>query len=185
MLLALSSTQELGLALAAGAFVVFALVSSMLIPRSRPDFPGRHLGWFIALAAVFTVGMLATVIFVAKEAGTEEAAAETRTTATETTPATTDTAPTETTPTTTEAAKGDAVAGKKVFETAGCTGCHTLNDAGSTGNVGPILDDASPSYDKVVQRVTNGQGVMPPFGGSLTPQQIQDVAAYVSSTAGS
>jgi mono/diheme cytochrome c family protein len=180
VLLALSSTQELGLALAAGAFVVFALVSSMLIPRYRPDFPARHLGWFIALAAVFTVGMLATVVFVAKETGEEEAVAETQTTATRTTPATT-----ETTPTTTEVARGDAAAGKKVFETAGCTSCHTLQDAGSTGTVGPNLDEAKPSYDKAIERVTNGMGVMPSFGGSLTPQQISDVAAYVSSTAGS
>jgi len=29
--------------------------------------------------------------------------------------------------------------------------------------------------------VTNGGGGMPPFGEQLTEQQIQDVAAYVSS----
>ena len=38
-----------------------------------------------------------------------------------------------------------------------------------------------PSYDKVVTQVTNGGGVMPPFGDTLTEEQIQDVAAYVSS----
>ncbi len=178
MLLALSSTQKLGLALAAGAFVVFALVSSMLIPRYRPDFPARHFGWFIALAAVFTVGMLATVMFVAKETGEEEAAAETHTTATETTEST------ETTPTETTASEGDAVAGKVVFTT-NCSSCHTLSDAGTSGTVGPNLDAASPSYDKVVERVTNGKGMMPPFSSSLTRQQIADVAAYVSSVAGS
>jgi mono/diheme cytochrome c family protein len=37
----------------------------------------------------------------------------------------------------------------------------------------------------VVDRVTNGQGQMPPFGGTLSEQQIADVAAYVSSVAGS
>ena len=31
----------------------------------------------------------------------------------------------------------------------------------------------------VVERVTNGKGVMPSFSGQLTPQQIADVAAYV------
>jgi cytochrome c6 len=178
VLLALSSTQKLGIALAAGAFVVFALVSSMLIPRYRPNFPSRHLGWFIALCVLFTVGMLATVVFVAKETGEEEAAAETHTT-----PSVTET--TETTPTETTAAKGDVAAGKKVFATAGCTSCHTLADAGSTGTVGPNLDDAKPSYDLVIERVTNGKAPMPPFGGSLTPQQIENVAAYVSSIAGS
>jgi cytochrome c553 len=80
--------------------------------------------------------------------------------------------------------KGDAAAGKQVFETAGCKGCHTLSDAGATGTVGPNLDDAKPSYDHVVERVTNGKGPMPSFKGQLSDQQIQDVAAYVSSVAG-
>ena len=50
--------------------------------------------------------------------------------------------------------------------------------------IGPNLDAAKPSYDSVVDRVTNGQGVMPSFAETLTEQQIQDVAAYVSSVAG-
>ena len=48
----------------------------------------------------------------------------------------------------------------------------------------PNLDEAKPPYDLVVDRVTNGKGVMPPFKGQLSEQQIQDVAAYVSSVAG-
>jgi mono/diheme cytochrome c family protein len=114
----------------------------------------------------------------------------TETTETETTDTTeTDTTTTETTTTgTTEtepAAEGDAAAGKAVFAgSAGCTGCHTLSDAGATGTVGPNLDEAMPSSDLVIDRVTNGQGVMPPFKGTLTEQQISDVAAYVSSVAG-
>ena len=39
----------------------------------------------------------------------------------------------------------------------------------------------SPSYDKVVERVTNGQPPMPSFKDTLSEEQIQDVAAYVSS----
>jgi mono/diheme cytochrome c family protein len=81
-------------------------------------------------------------------------------------------------PTTTEA-KGDATAGKQVFETAGCKSCHTLKDAGATGTVGPNLDQAKPPLDRVVDRVTNGKGVMPSFGGQLSEQQIANVAAYV------
>ena len=54
----------------------------------------------------------------------------------------------------------------------------------ATGTVGPNLDETRPSYDKVVERVTNGLGIMPSFEGKLTEQQIQDVAAYVSSVAG-
>ena len=80
---------------------------------------------------------------------------------------------------------GNAAAGKAVFTgSAGCTGCHTLADAGSTGTVGPNLDQAMPSDSLVVDRVTNGKGAMPTFKGTLTPQQIADVATYVSSVAG-
>lgn len=90
-------------------------------------------------------------------------------------------------PTTTQAAggEGDAAAGKKVFAEAGCTGCHTLADAGASGQVGPNLDQAKPDAALVVERVTNGKGAMPSFKGKLTDEQIQDVAAYVSSAAGS
>ena len=178
MLLALSANQKLGIALMAGAFVVFALVSSMLIPRYRPDFPARHLGWFIAACALFTVGMLATVVFVAKETE-HEAAAETH--ATETT-ATTES--TETTETTETGAGGSTAAGKVIFEQ-NCGGCHTLSDAGTTGTVGPNLDDLAPDQATVEKQVTNGGGAMPPFKGALTPEQITEVAAYVSAVTGS
>ena len=79
---------------------------------------------------------------------------------------------------------GNAVAGKQVFESAGCVACHTLADAGSTGTVGPNLDDAKPPATLVVTRVTDGAGAMPSFKDKLTEKQIQDVAAYVSSVAG-
>jgi uncharacterized membrane protein len=79
---------------------------------------------------------------------------------------------------------GNATAGKAVFATAGCVGCHTLADARSTGQVGPNLDAAKPSASLVVDRVTNGLGAMPSFRGKLTQAQIADVAAYVSSVAG-
>ena len=108
----------------------------------------------------------------------------TETTGTGTTTATTETTTSETTATT-PAAKGDPTAGKQVFlSVAACGGCHTLADAGSSGNVGPNLDDVMPSYDKVVTQVTNGGGAMPPFKDTLSAQQIADVAAYVSSVAG-
>ena len=71
-----------------------------------------------------------------------------------------------------------------MFTSAGCVSCHTLKDAGATGTVGPNLDEAKPPAELVVERVTNGKGVMPSFKGQLSEQQIQDVAAYVSSVAG-
>jgi mono/diheme cytochrome c family protein len=79
---------------------------------------------------------------------------------------------------------GDPVAGKQVFETAGCKGCHTLKDAGATGTVGPNLDDAKPALSLVVNRVVNGAGAMPPFKGQLSDKQIADVAAYVVKATG-
>jgi mono/diheme cytochrome c family protein len=80
---------------------------------------------------------------------------------------------------------GDATAGAAIFESAGCGSCHTLSAAGSSGTVGPNLDDAKPSYELAVTRVTKGQGGMPSFAGQLEPQQIADVAQYVvESTSG-
>jgi mono/diheme cytochrome c family protein len=92
---------------------------------------------------------------------------------------TTEAATTTATPTDT-GTTGDAAAGKAVFASAGCGGCHTFSAAGSSGSIGPNLDDVAPSYDKVVSQVTNGGGPMPSFKDQLTPQQIQDVAAFVS-----
>jgi mono/diheme cytochrome c family protein len=81
---------------------------------------------------------------------------------------------------------GDSVAGKQVFETAGCKSCHTLKDAGATGTIGPNLDTVQPppSLSLAVSRVTEGAGAMPSFKGQLTTKQIADVTAYVVKTTG-
>ena len=103
---------------------------------------------------------------------------------TETETATTETETTETTETTdtVPAGGGDPAAGKEVFlGIGGCGSCHTFADAGTSGSIGPNLDDAAPSLDLALDRITNGQGAMPSFSGQLTDQQIADVAAYVSS----
>ncbi len=194
MLLALTGYETALLAVAA-VFIAFALIVALVIPRSRPEFPGRRLGIFLAICVALFACQITAVIVLA-EIGEADEPAHAEATPTETTPAettgteptSTETTATETTDTETETAEavGDAVAGKEVFlSSAGCTGCHTLADAGASGSVGPNLDATKPSYDKAVERVTNGQGVMPPFQGQLTEQQIQDVAAYVSSVAGS
>ena len=82
------------------------------------------------------------------------------------------------------AGPGGATDGKTIFATAGCTGCHTLEAAGSTGTVGPNLDEAKPPKELVIDRVTNGQGGMPSFKGQLSEAQIEAVADYVSQNAG-
>jgi mono/diheme cytochrome c family protein len=75
--------------------------------------------------------------------------------------------------------KGDPAKGKQIFAEKGCGGCHTLSDAGSNGTVGPNLDDAKPSFELAVTRVTEGRGAMPSFKDQLSAQEIADVASYV------
>ena len=180
MLSALATSHKIGIAVVAGAFIAFALVSSFVLPAMRPQFPGRRVGLFVAVTVLFTAGMLGTIIALAKEPKEprEAAAATTEPAPTPTTPAPAPATPPPSAP------AGDAAAGKTVFETAGCTSCHTLKAANSHGTVGPNLDDKKPPAALVVDRVTHGKGVMPPFAGQLTPKQIADVAAFVSSSAG-
>ncbi len=77
----------------------------------------------------------------------------------------------------------DPVKGKEVF-TASCGTCHTLSDAGTSGQIGPNLDRVRPDYETVRAKVEEGGGGMPSFSGQLSPQQIKDVAAYVATHAG-
>jgi mono/diheme cytochrome c family protein len=79
---------------------------------------------------------------------------------------------------------GGDVDGASVFAEAGCGSCHTFEAAGSTGTIGPDLDEAAPSTDLAIERVTEGMGAMPAFGDQLSPEQIRAVAEYVSQTAG-
>jgi sulfite dehydrogenase len=216
VLLALTGTAKAVLLVVAIAFIVYALVVSMLIPRRYPGFPGRNLGAFITVTALFFVLQMGTVWWATSQEeghGGEEAAetqpAETgpaETEPAETEPAETgpaetepaETEPAETEPAETEPAEtettgggetgaegqGDPAAGEEVFASAGCGSCHALAAAGSAGTIGPDLDEAQPSYDLVVERVTNGMGAMPSFADQLSEQQIQDVAAFVSQSAG-
>jgi mono/diheme cytochrome c family protein len=77
------------------------------------------------------------------------------------------------------AAEGDPAAGKDVYASAGCGSCHAFADAGSTGTVGPDLDQSSVEFDAAVTQITDGGGGMPPFGGQLSDEDIANVAAYV------
>jgi hypothetical protein len=67
VLAALSTAHKLGLGLSGVAFIAFALVSAVLVPRTRPDFPGRRLGWFVFVTVLFFIGMMAAVFFFGKE----------------------------------------------------------------------------------------------------------------------
>jgi uncharacterized cupredoxin-like copper-binding protein len=59
--LALSTGHEIGLGVTGLVFILFALASSFLFPRFRPDYPGRGLLAFIVIAFVFFFGMLTAV----------------------------------------------------------------------------------------------------------------------------
>ena len=183
MLSALATSHKIGIGVVAGVFIAFALASSFLFPSMRPEFPGRRVRLFVALTVLLTAAMLGTIIWLAKEPKeAREAAAET--TAPAPAPPPPPPAPALTAPAPPPAPAGDAAAGKTVFETAGCTSCHTLKAANAHGTVGPNLDDKKPPAELVIERVTNGKGVMPSFKGQLNPKQIADVAAFVSSSAG-
>jgi mono/diheme cytochrome c family protein len=81
-------------------------------------------------------------------------------------------------------ANAHAAAGRAVFTSAGCSGCHTLSAAGASGQIGPNLDRLRPAYPVVLAKVEQGGGGMPAFRGQLSTQQIRDVAAFVATNAG-
>jgi cytochrome c553 len=173
------SRNDVILGAAALVLVVFSLVVSLVIPRRDAGFPGRNLRFFTVVAVLLVVAMLASVeVFGGEHEEGEEGgeAAQTETGG--------------------EdggggggggqggGAEGDATAGKEVFASAGCGSCHTLQEAGTSGTVGPDLDQSSIDQAGAVQQITNGGGGMPPFGGQLPEQQIQDVAAFVVASEG-
>jgi len=175
----LSTGNKIGLAAVGISFIVFALISSFVLPRRNPDFPGRGFGWYAALCVLFFVAMISAVLIFGKEKkeASTAAPATTSTTSTTTTSATTTSATTSTTSAPT--AQGDPAAGKEVFASSGCGGCHTLKAAGATGTVGPNLDQLKPPLARIVLQINKGGGPMPAFKGQLTDKQIQDVAAFI------
>ena len=209
MLLGLTTDQKLGLAGTAAVFIAFALVTSLLIPRYRPNFPGRKgLGLFIVVTLLLMVAMLgAVVVFASEDEGAEaaghaettqtettetETETETETTETETETTETETETTETAPATTaeEEPAGDPAAGEALFASNGCGGCHTFEAAGSTGAVGPNLDEALEGKDAafVHQSIVEpnadvaegyAAGVMPSFQ-QLSEEQVNDLVAFLT-----
>jgi mono/diheme cytochrome c family protein len=109
--------------------------------------------------------------------------------------ATSTTATTSTSSTTTgsgaTASVGDAAVGAPLFESQGCSGCHTLAAAGSTGTTGPDLDGALKGKDADFIRtsivdpnaaIAQGypENVMPQnFGDVMTPDQINGLVQYL------
>jgi plastocyanin len=77
LLPALTSDAKLGLALTAAVFVAFSLIVALVIPRSRPDFPGKRLPAFLVVSVLLFVAMVSAVlIFGGKTKAETEAARE-------------------------------------------------------------------------------------------------------------
>jgi mono/diheme cytochrome c family protein len=95
-----------------------------------------------------------------------------------------------------------AKTGDQIFTAAGCAGCHTFGPAGSTGTIGPSLDDLKTaagnrepgkSAEEYIRESLTDPGaflvqgfgnVMPSFEGRLTDEQIQALVDYLLQTGG-
>jgi len=62
LLAGLSTGNKIGLAVCGAIFIAFALTSSFVIPRRRPDYPGKNgMSVFIIVSIVLFAGMLTAV----------------------------------------------------------------------------------------------------------------------------
>jgi len=177
MVFALSTGHQIGLALTGAAFIVFALVSSFVLPSRNANFPGAARNLYLLLCAAFFIAMMSAVIVFGREKKeTAEAATGTGTTPTQ--PA------------------GNAANGKTQFSSSGCSACHTFKPAAENGKVGPDLDNlkayaakAGQPLDKFITTSIEDPnayiapgfhaGVMPKL--PLSSSQVADLVAFLSS----
>src|SRR5215210_8752959 len=85
MLLALTTGHKIGLAGVGAAFIIFALVSSFVLPNRDPNFPGDRRNLYVAICICFFIAMMAAVLVFGKESGEEGAEAAPTTPETQTT----------------------------------------------------------------------------------------------------
>ncbi len=170
------SRNDAFIGIAAFVLIVFSLVVSIVIPRRDPGFPGRSIGVFVAVAASLVVLTLASVEIFGESHSSEGEEAGHESTPSETTGggavAAGEAAARATRPPARRSSSPTAAAATRSRRLA------------RSGNIGPVLDDVSVDFDGVVQQVTNGGGGMPAFQGTLSEQQIQDVAAFVVASEG-
>jgi cytochrome c5 len=164
------SRNDVILGVVALVLVVFSLVVSLVIPRRDPGFPGRNIRMFTVVAILLVVAMLAAVEVLGEAHESEGGAEQTESGATDTGESDTGGGG--------GGGGGDLAAGQEIF-VANCGSCHTLEAAGTTGNVGPNLNDSSFDQGAVEEQVAQGGGGMPAFEGQLSEEEIQNVAAFV------
>jgi mono/diheme cytochrome c family protein len=190
------SRNDVILTIVAAVLVGFSLVVSIVIPRQRPDFPGRSLRVFVIVVVLLIASMLTAVAVLGEShhfaaEGEPAATGETTTGATTTGESTTETG----TSTGAEQPSGDPAAGKEIFRTSAqppCASCHTLKEANATGTVGPDLDqvlkgkDAAFIHASIVTpeaEIASGYsaGIMPAvYGDQLDDQQLADLVAFLA-----
>ena len=67
-----------------------------------------------------------------------------------------------------------------LFADNSCGGCHTLADGNGSGSIGPSLDgNTHIDHDIIADRIYNGSGPMPGFGGQISDDDIKLLASYV------
>jgi len=184
----LVSRNDVILGIVAAVLVGFSLYVSIVVPRRRPDFPGRSLRVFVIASALLIVGMLTAVAVLgeshhfASEGGESGGVTNQPPTAT-TTPTETGGQP-----------AGDPAAGKEIFTTSAqptCATCHTLKEAGATQTIGPNLDDVLKGKDAVFIHhsivdpnavVASGYqpGIMPQtYREQLDEKQLADLVTFL------
>jgi len=173
MVLALSTAHQIGLATTGALFIIFALVSSFVLPRQDPNFPGKWRNWYLAVCVIFFFAMMgAVVVFGREQAEAHEIVKEA-------------TAPKP---------SGDPAAGKAVFAKYSCGSCHTFAPAGTTGKVGPDLENLKESaatagvpLDEFIESSVQDPNayIAPGYKPGmpklpLTPKEVDDVVAFLS-----
>ena len=190
-----------------GALVVAALAFAFLGMRN-PDFPSSSQLRVVAGITVVLVGCTAVGAVLSaryeqaerraeNEEAAKEAAAETAADEEELAPLTEGEAA-EPGTATGEASSPEetSVDGKALFVDSGCGDCHTLADAGTSGQIGPALDDVLAGQDaEMIQTsivdpgasIEGGfpDGVMPAvYGDQLTDAELDALVAYLGDVAG-
>jgi cytochrome c oxidase subunit 2 len=179
---ALPTGHKTGLIAVAAVFIVFALVSSFVLPRRDPDFPGKRMGAFIAATVLLFAAMLAAVVIFGVEPK-ETRAGE----------VVTQTAP----------SSGDAAKGETLFTSKNCAGCHSLDGSfitgpslkGVAGSEVTLADGSKVTADDAYllesiedpgKQVVKCPNCGPPSPmatvipkGSITPAQAADLVAYI------
>jgi mono/diheme cytochrome c family protein len=183
LLAQLSSSHKVGLAVVAAIFISFALISALVIPRWRPEFPGRRRGLFLGITALLFLGMMSAVVIFGRESESEASGSSAEQTTTST----------STSPSPPPPSKGNAAAGKQVFAANGCASCHTFTPAGATGTVGPdlskVLKGKSAAF--IRQSIVDPNAVIAPgyqpnimpqnFGQKLSSTQLNNLIAFLQS----